>query len=150
MNTSNTTHPSQALVLLAFAVLYAVWGSTYLAIRVTVETLPPFLSAGARFLIAGGVLLGFLRLRGAPLPTAAQWRHSLIVGVLLLMGGNGLIAWAEKSISSGLAALLVALTPVWFAVLDWARPGGVRPQSKTVIGIMIGFSGIALLVNGEA
>jgi len=84
------------------------------------------------------------------LPDAAQRRRAAIAGVLLLVTGNGLVAWAEKSISSGLAALLVALTPIWFAVLDWARPGGPRPHWKTLVGIVIGLSGIVLLVNGEA
>lgn len=141
---------SRALVVAAFAIIYVVWGSTYLAIRVTVETLPPFLSAAARFSVAGAALLLFLRLRGVPLPDRAQWQRSCIAGALMLVGGNGLVVWAEQSISSGLAALLVALTPIWFALLDWARPGGARPTSKTIVGIIIGFSGIVVLVNGGA
>ena len=150
MSTSNTTRPAKALLILAFAIVYVVWGSTYIAIRVTVETLPPFLSGAVRFLIAGGALLTFLRLRGMPWPDRLQWRRSFVAGTLMLVGGNGLVMWAEKSISSGLTALLIALTPVWFAVLDWARPGGTRPQGRTVLGVLIGFSGIALLVNGNA
>lgn len=150
MSTSNTAHPSRALVILAFGIVYVVWGSTYLAIRVAVETLPPFLFAGARFLIAGSALLILLRLRKAPLPTATQWRHSFIVGMLLLVAGNGLVVLAEKSIPSGLTALLIALTPVWFALLDWARPNGTRPGWRTLAGIVVGFAGIALLVNAEA
>ena len=149
MSTSNTTSPARTLLYLAFAIVYVVWGSTYLAIRVTVETFPPFLSGAARFLIAGGALLVILRLRGVPWPNAPQWRRSIVAGVLMLVGGNGLVVWAEKSISSGFAALLVALTPIWFALLDWARPAGVRPKSKTVLGALVGFSGIVLLVNGE-
>ncbi|HKQ39679.1 MAG TPA: EamA family transporter, partial [Verrucomicrobiae bacterium] len=86
----------------------------------------------------------------APRPDAVQWRHSAIVGGLLLVGGNGLVMWAEKSISSGLAALLIALTPVWFALLDWVRPNGTRPHWKTLVGIVVGFGGIALLVNDDA
>lgn len=150
MSTSNTTRPAKALLILAFAILYLVWGSTYLAIRVTVETLPPFLSGAARFLTAGGALLIFLRMRGMPWPDALQWKRSTIAGMFMLVGGNGLVVWAEKSISSGLAALLVALTPIWFALLEWARPGGIRPQGRTVFGVLIGFGGIVLLVNGEA
>lgn len=154
MNTSdeeqrNTKPDSRALLVAAFAIVYVVWGSTYLAIRVTVETLPPFLSGAVRFFIAGGTLLLWLRLRGVALPNRAQWRHAFVAGSFMLVGGNGLVMWAEKSISSSLAALLVALTPMWFALLDWARPGGVRPQSKTIVGIVIGFGGIALLVNGN-
>ena len=150
MSTSNTTHAPRTLLILAFGIVYVIWGSTYLAIRVLVETLPPFLSGGARFLVAGGALLLLLRLRGAPKPNAVQWRNSAVVGCLLLVGGNGLVMWAEKSISSGLAALLIALTPVWFALLDWARPKGTRPHWRTLAGIVVGFGGIALLVNDNA
>jgi drug/metabolite transporter (DMT)-like permease len=138
------------LILLAFAVIYVVWGSTYLAIRVVVETIPPFFSAAVRFLVAGVLLMGFLALRKTPLPNAAQWRHSLVSGLLLSLGGNGLVVWAEQSISSGLAALLVALAPVWFALLEWLRPGGKAPQLRTVIGIVIGFAGVILLVSGRS
>ena len=145
-----STDPSRTLVLLAFGVIYVVWGSTYLAIRIVVETIPPFLSAGVRFLIAGVLLMGFLALRRTPLPNASQWKHSLVSGLLLSVGGNGLVVWAEQSISSGLAALLVALAPVWFALLDWLRPGGTRPTLKTVIGIVIGFAGVILLVSGRS
>ena len=136
--------------MLAFGIIYIFWGSTYLAIRVAVETLPPFLSGAARFLIAGTALFVVLRLRGASSPSAVQWRNAAVAGVLLLVGGNGLVMWAEKSISSGLAALLVALTPIWFALLDWARPNGTRPRWTTFLGIVVGFAGIALLVNGDA
>ena len=147
MSTS-TTHTPRTFIVLAFGIIYIVWGSTYLAIRVAVETLPPFLSAATRFLIAGGVLFALLRMRGMPQPTSAQWRHSLVAGTLLLVGGNGLVVWAEKSISSGLAALLVALAPVWFALLDWLRPHGARPKWNTIVGIVVGFPGILLLLNG--
>lgn len=146
----NTSHPpSRTLIVLAFAAIYLIWGSTYLAIRIVVETLPAFTSAAVRFLVAGGLLLAFLFLRGTPLPSRAQWKHSLISGTLLLVGGNGLVVWAEKSIASSLAALLVALAPIWFALLDWLRPGGVRPRFKTVAGIAVGFVGVSLLVRGN-
>jgi len=150
MTQPTATHPSRTLILLAFGVIYVVWGSTYLAIRIVVETIPPFLSAGVRFLVAGVLLMGFLALRRTPLPNASQWKHSMVSGLLLSVGGNGLVVWAEQSISSGLAALLVALAPVWFALLDWLRPGGKRPQLKTVIGIVIGFAGVILLVSGRS
>jgi drug/metabolite transporter (DMT)-like permease len=150
MISQNSTQPPRVLVLLAFAVVYIVWGSTYLAIRVVVETIPPFLSAAVRFLIAGVLLMAFLKWRGFTLPTAAQWRHSIVSGLLLSLGGNGLVVWAEQSISSGFAALLVALAPVWFALLDWLRPGGKSPQLKTIGGIAIGFCGVILLVSGRS
>lgn len=143
------SQPPRSLVLLAFAIIYVVWGSTYLAIRLGVETIPAFFSASARFLVAGVLLMAFLALRGAKLPTRAQWKHSAVTGLLLLLGGNGLVVWAEQSLSSGLAALLVALAPVWFALLDWARPGGQRPAFKTVVGIAIGFLGVILLIKGS-
>ncbi len=145
-----TASPSRIVFIVAFAAIYLIWGSTYLAIRVVVETLPPFLSAGVRFVIAGGLLFMFLTARGLARPTRPQWRNALITGVLLLVGGNGLVVWAEQSISSGFTALLVALAPVWFALLDWLRPRGVRPRWKTVVGILIGFGGVVMLVSGRS
>lgn len=147
MKTSLTSGPSRTLVVLAFAAIYLVWGSTYLAIRVAVESLPAFLSAGVRFVVAGGLMMFFLRGRGMALPARAQWRQAIVTGALLLVGGNGLVVWAEQSISSGLAALLVGLTPVWFALLDWLRPRGTRPRLRTIAGIVIGFVGVTLLVS---
>jgi drug/metabolite transporter (DMT)-like permease len=147
--TPTTSTQSRTLVVLAFAAVYLVWGSTYLAIRVVVETLPPFLSAGVRFTIAGGLLFAFLISRGFAKPSPDQWRHAIATGALLLVGGNGLVMWAERSIPSGLTALLIALTPIWFALLDWLRPHGTRPQFKTIVGIVIGFIGVILLVNGR-
>jgi drug/metabolite transporter (DMT)-like permease len=149
MNTQPTSPPSRTLIIAAFAAIYVVWGSTYLAIRVAVETLPPFLSAGVRFLVAGGLLLPFLARRGFAKPSQPQWRHAWIVGTLLLVGGNGLVMWAEKTVPSGLTALIVALAPVWFALIDWVRPRGVRPQLKTIVGIIIGFIGVVMLVKGR-
>lgn len=137
------------MLVLAFAAIYVVWGSTYLAIRMVVETFPAFLSAATRFVIAGGLLMLALIWSGVSLPSRAQWRHSAISGTLMLVGGNGLVVWAEKSISSGLAAVLVALAPVWFALLDWLRPGGTRPTLKTLAGIAVGFGGVVILVNSR-
>ena len=149
MNTQPTSPPTRTLIIAAFAIVYVVWGSTYLAIRVAVETLPPFLSAGVRFLIAGGLLFPFLAARGVARPSRQQWRHAWVAGTLLLVGGNGLVMWAEKFIPSGLTALIVALAPVWFALIDWLRPSGVRPQFKTIVGIVVGFIGVVMLVNGR-
>src|SRR5687768_9926581 len=88
-------------------VIYVVWGSTYLAIRFAVETMPPFLMAGTRFLLAGGILYGWLRARGAPQPRLADWRSALFLGAFLLVGGNGLVTWAEQWVTSGVAALII-------------------------------------------
>src|SRR5271165_2630540 len=102
-NLSPQARRAQTLTLVAFAVIYTVWGSTYLAIRVAVETLPPFLLAGVRFLFAGLGLLLWLRWRGVVLPSARQWRHAAMAGTLLLLGGNGLVVWAEQSVPSNMA-----------------------------------------------
>lgn len=135
------------MVLGAFAIVYVVWGSTYLGMRVAIETLPPFLMAGCRFLVAGGVLFALLRLRGAPAPGRLQWRTGWISGFLLLVSGNGLVVWAEQTVPSGLTALVIGFTPAWFAVMDWLRPGGLKPQARTLVGIVVGFGGMALLVS---
>lgn len=134
-------------VLLAFALVYVIWGSTYLAIRFAVETMPPFLMAGVRFLIAGGILYLWMRLSGAERPKVIHWRSALVVGGLLLLCGNGVVSWAEQQVPSGLAALLVAAVPLWMALFDWLRPGGVRPNGLTILGLVIGFAGVALLAT---
>jgi drug/metabolite transporter (DMT)-like permease len=135
--------------LLAFALLYLVWGSTYLAIRIAVRTLPPLTVAGARFLVAGGVPLAVLRARGAPWPTRLELRNAAIVGGCLMLGGNGLVSWAEQTVSSSLAALLVAITPMWFVLFEALRPGGQRPTRRTLLGLSIGFLGVAYLIGPD-
>ncbi len=134
-------------VLAAFAAVYTIWGSTYLAIRFAIETLPPFLMAGVRFLIAGAVLYAWVRARGAPRPPREAWKHALVIGGLLLLGGNGGVVWAEQWVPSGVAALLVACVPLWMVLLEWLRPGGTRPTLGTLIGVVVGFGGIVLLVG---
>jgi drug/metabolite transporter (DMT)-like permease len=132
----------------AFAAVYVVWGSTYLAIRFAVETLPPLLMAGVRFVIAGGVLLLWSRLRerdGGP--TALDWRTGLVSGALLLLGGNGAVVWAEQRVPSGMAALLVATVPLWVVLLDWLRPGRRRPPWLVFAGLGLGLVGLGLLVG---
>ena len=136
-------------VIAAFAAVYVIWGSTYLGIRFVVETVPPFLMGGARFLLAGLILYGWLRFRGAAAPSSLHWRNAAVVGVLLLGIGNGGVNWAVQKTPSGLTALLIAVTPLWFALLEWLRPGGTRPQLQTVVGIVVGFCGMALLVSAR-
>lgn len=128
---------------LALLSVYLIWGSTYLAIRVAIQSLPPFLMAGTRFVIAGTVLFVFLRLRGAPAPARPQWISASIVGSLLLMGGNGGVVFAERYVASGLAALVIATVPLWAAL--FAGLWGHWPSRREWLGLAIGFGGIVLL-----
>lgn len=138
--------PSPWLVIAAFAAIYLIWGSTYLAIRFAIETMPPLIMAGVRFLIAGGLLYGWTRLRGTPRPTGTNWRAAALIGALLLLGGNGAVTWAEQWVPSGLAALLIATEPLWIVLLIWLR-GGDRPTAGVAGGLVLGLIGIALLVG---
>jgi drug/metabolite transporter (DMT)-like permease len=138
---------SRAKVYIAFALVYVIWGSTYLAILFAVETLPPFLMAGARFLIAGALMYAWTRLVGRTgRPRRVEWKGAAIVGAFLLLGGNGGVVWAEQRVSSGLAALLVATVPLWMVLLEWGG-GGKRPTGRVVTGIAIGFIGLGILIG---
>jgi drug/metabolite transporter (DMT)-like permease len=139
---------NRLLMVLAFAAVYVIWGSTYLAIRVGVRAWPPFLMSGLRFVTAGSLLYALLRARGVRAPTRAEWGHASIAGLLMLTGGNGLVTFAEKQVPSNLTALLVAGVPLHMALLDWARPGGKPPSRRVMIGIGVGAAGMALLVSG--
>ena len=140
------SRPPRLAVAAAFAAVYVIWGSTYLAIKFCLETLPPFLTAGLRFLLAGTLLLAWCRLRGPVAPTRGNWWTALVTGGLMLLGGNGGVVWAQQHVPSGLAALIVACVPLWMVGLDWARPGGTRPSRITLLGIVVGLVGVALLV----
>jgi drug/metabolite transporter (DMT)-like permease len=131
----------------ALIAVYIVWGSTYLAIRFAIETIPPFISAGIRFLIAGAILFAWRRLRGDPAPKKVEWRSASIVGLLLLLGGNGGLVWAEQRIPSGIASVFIATTPLWMVLIDSLRPGGTRASWLTWVGVLVGLSGIFLLAN---
>jgi len=132
-------------VVLAFGAVYVLWGSTYLAIRVGVETIPPFILAGARHLTAGLLLYAWLRLRGTAAPERRQWIPAAIIGALMLLGGNGLVTWAEQRVPSGVAALIVASVPIWMTVID-ALHRRERPHGVVLLGLAIGLGGIAFLV----
>jgi drug/metabolite transporter (DMT)-like permease len=149
--TSTTVHPPTRLALfVAFAIVYLVWGSTYLAIRFAIETLPPFLMAGARFLVAGSALYAWSRLvGGAARPTAAHWRATAVLGVLLLLAGNGLVVWAESRVASGIAALVVGIVPCFVVLLDWLRPGGPRPTGHVIVGLLLGLAGLVWLLGPD-
>ncbi|HUQ98809.1 MAG TPA: EamA family transporter, partial [Gemmatimonadaceae bacterium] len=113
---------SRAQIIAAFASVYTIWGSTYLAIRYAIESIPPFLMGGVRFLISGALLYVWARSRGAGRPTRIHWRNTAIAGAFLLLGGNGAVVWAEQSVPSGLTALLVSILPFWLVIIEWVRP----------------------------
>ena len=149
-NSSSPTNggaPSSGAIWTGLIAIYIVWGSTYLAIRFVVETMPPFLTAGFRFLVAGIVLYAFQRLRGDKAPIRVEWRSAAVVGLFLLVGGNGGVMWAEQRVASGIAALMIASVPLWMAVLDTLRPGGRRPDRWVVLGVLAGFVGIIILIG---
>jgi drug/metabolite transporter (DMT)-like permease len=131
-------------IVAAFASVYVIWGSTYLAIRFAVEEMPPFLMASARWLIAGALLLAWRRFAGDPMPTARQWGSAAIVGVALILGGNGLVSWAEQWVPSALAALIIAIVPMWIAIGMWARTKEA-PSPRVAVGILLGFAGVVVL-----
>jgi drug/metabolite transporter (DMT)-like permease len=149
--TTNYAGRSTAVLIAAFAAIYIFWGSTYLAIKYAIETLPPFMMAGTRFLTAGVILFVWARFaKDYERPTRAHWRTSLIVGTLLLLGGNGGVVFAERYLSSSLAALLVATEPFWIVLLGWLWLKGPRPNLKAALGLALGFLGVWLLVSGQS
>jgi drug/metabolite transporter (DMT)-like permease len=137
--------PTRAKLVVAFAAVYVLWGSTYLAIRLGVETIPPFLMAGTRHLTAGLLLFLWTRFRREPRPERRHWVAATAVGGLMLLGGNGLVTWAEQRVPSGLAALIVASVPIWMALLDGLQKR-VRPGRYVVAGLAVGLAGILVLV----
>jgi len=150
MSTDPTAAPSRFALLTAFAIVYVIWGSTFLAILFAIETLPPFLMASARFLVGGSLLYGWSRVvAGAAAPTGAHWRATAIVGALLLLGGNGLLVWSEQRIPSGVAALLVGTVPCFMVLIDWLRPGGSRPTGLVFAGLLLGLLGLVWLVGPD-
>lgn len=134
-------------IWVALLAVYIIWGSTYLGIRFAIETIPPFLHAGVRFLISGLILLAWRWQAGDARPTRRQWVSAGVVGILLLVGGNGLISYAEQTVPSGIAALLVATIPLWMVLIEALRPGGGRPGALQVLGLLLGFIGIGILVG---
>ena len=147
------TEGSRKLLILvaAFFAVYVFWGSTYLAIKYAIETLPPFLMAGSRFLLAGSILFIWARLsKDYEAPKWEHWRTSFIVGTLLLLGGNGAVVVAQHYIPSSLAALLVATEPFWIVILSWVWLNGGHPTWKVVFGLAVGFAGVWLLISGRA
>ena len=145
--TDGSARASRTQILAAFASIYLVWGSTYLAIRYAVQTIPPFIMGGLRFVVSGALLYVWARYRGAPKPSKLHWRNAIIAGGLLLLGGNGAVVWAEQFVPSGLTALLVSILPFWLVIIEWVRPPRRRPHSAVLVGLIIGFIGIVVLVG---
>jgi drug/metabolite transporter (DMT)-like permease len=133
--------------LLAYAAIYLIWGSTYLAIRVAVGEIPPLLLMGVRCTVAGVLLRAWALARGER-PTRAHWRHATVAGALMIGITYGALAWAEQRLGSGIAALLSAMSPLWLATMQWPEAG--RPGPRTIVGVLLGLSGVALLVSGGA
>lgn len=132
-------------IVAAFLAIYLIWGTTFLGIRIAVETIPPFMMAGLRFLLAGGAMLPVLLARGGHFPGLRHWRSAAIGGGLMLAGGIGLVSYAERRIPSGMAALMVATIPVWITLFEWLGFGGQRPGAQTFTGLGLGLVGAGLL-----
>jgi len=144
---SDGARPSRVKVVLAFAVVYIIWGSTYLAIKFAIQTIPPLLMAGTRFLVAGSILYAFMRARGTPAPPRDTWPPAAGVGALLLLGGNGALVWSEQRVPTGLAAILLATIPLWLVLLDALRKDGARLTGRVAAGLAVGLAGIGILVG---
>lgn len=139
--------PRRIQVIAAFAALYLIWGSTYLAILFAIQSIPPFLMAGARFLLAGLIMFAIARTQGPLRSTSAEWRTALIIGACLLLGGNGGVTLSEKFIESGLASLIVATVPIYITLLGWLSGMTPRPAPIVWVGLAGGFLGVAILLG---
>jgi drug/metabolite transporter (DMT)-like permease len=137
-------------IILAFAAVYVLWGSTYLFIKYAIETIPPFLLGASRFVASGGILYALARWRGAPKPTAAELRLAAITGVLMLGFGNGGVMMAEKTVPSGIVALIVSCVPILVVLIDWLRPRGTRPRKSMFAGLALGLIGMVILIGPKA
>jgi drug/metabolite transporter (DMT)-like permease len=147
---TSLAHPSTVGLVAAFAAVYLIWGSTYLAIRYAVETIPPLLMMGMRHVTAGALLYGWARWRGMPAPKLREWFYPVVIGTLLFLGGHGSLAWAEQRVPSGIAALLVATLPMWIVVL--ARIWGTERKlsGRALAGLVLGFGGVIVLFGPDA
>ena len=145
MSDSGSAAPSRAALFTAFALVYLIWGSTYLVMKFAVASMPPLLMAGTRYALAGGLLYGFMRLRGEPRPTLRGWGHAVVIGVCLLGFGNGGTTFGVLYLPSGITALLVATVPMFLAVLGWLSGVSPRPNKWVVLGLGAGMAGMYLL-----
>jgi len=138
---------SKSRAYAAWVVLCLVWGTTYLAIRVAIESIPPLLMAGVRWVVAGSLLIAFFRIRGDPFPEWRQWLSLAVRGALLIGLGNGAVVWAEQTVPSGLAAVLVATVPFWMVGIEALAGDGKAPNVRQIVGLFVGFAGVVLLVS---
>lgn len=141
-----TKHRKSLSIVVALLAVYIVWGSTYLGIKIAIETFPPFLMAGIRFVIAGALLYGFVVYKEKKRPRLIEWRDTTVIGVLLLLGGNGLVVIAEKTIATSIAAIIIATVPLWMILFAWGLKVQSKPSKSTLIGTLIGFVGVAILM----
>jgi drug/metabolite transporter (DMT)-like permease len=142
-------HPPTGKLLLSFACVYLIWGSTYLAIRYAVETIPPFLMMAMRHLAAGSILYAWARLRGAPALSLRDWKVPAAIGAILFVGGHGSLAWAEQRVPSGIAALLVAVQPMFIVMLARASGAETKFSARSIAGLVLGFAGVAVLFGPD-
>jgi drug/metabolite transporter (DMT)-like permease len=133
----------------AWLAVCVLWGTTYLAIAIALETLPPLFMAGFRYIVAGALLVAVLKVRGETMPPPGAWGRLAVLGILLLGFGNGGLVWAEQTIPSGFAALLVAMTPFWMVGIDSLMPGAERLTRSRIVGLFVGFAGVLMLVWPE-
>ena len=129
--------------------MYVVWGATFLGMKVAIASIPPYLMAGVRFMLAGGLMYLWSRLRGNPPPARVHWKSAALVGALLMLFGNGNVAWAQQRLPTGITAILVASAAIWIVLLDWWRPGGQRPSAMVLAGMALGTLGIGILVSSR-
>jgi drug/metabolite transporter (DMT)-like permease len=153
---TSPSHPTKAALIAGFAAIYLIWGSTYLGIRIAVESMPPFLMASVRFLVAGGIVAAFIGLTRGFRATRKQWRDNAIVGGFLCLGGNGLVSWAEQKVPSGITTLIISAGPVFIVLMDWAVHAffhdgkrGTRPRPLTFVGLALGIAGLVILVGPD-
>lgn len=137
-------------ILLAFAAVYLIWGSTYLFIKYAIETIPPLTMGASRFLVAGALLYALGHWRGAQSATRADWQLGALSGVLMLGVGNGAVMWAQLTVPSGIVALIVSSVPISIVLIDWLRPRGVRPGLAVSIGLALGLIGMVVLIGPRA
>jgi drug/metabolite transporter (DMT)-like permease len=145
-----TAHVSRAKLIAAFAAIYFIWGSTYLAIKFAIQSIPPFMVGATRFVLAGVLLYTYARLSSGIKPEKKHWRDGIILGVFLLGVGNGCVVWAQQRIPSGITALVVAIVPLLVVLIEWFRPTGKRPSGAAMLGVVIGLAGMALLIGPSA